>query len=217
MQDEPDAIIHTLQVGPLSTNCYVVGCPDTHQGVVIDPGGHPTRILAAIEETALRIIYILNTHCHFDHIGANARLMEETGAPLALHPVEIPLLHAGGGARLFGLPAVQKALPAVELEEGQELQVGSLAMQVLHTPGHSPGSLSFYLPQAAAVFDGDLLFAGGVGRADLPGGDWETLLRSIREVLFTLPDETTIYPGHGPPTTVGGEKRSNPYVRQPHP
>ena len=205
--------IRRLEVGPLSTNCYLVGCPETQQGVVIDPGGHPDRILAAIKESGLTILYVLNTHCHFDHIGANAKLVGATGAPLALHRLEIPILESHGGASWFGVPVDASPQPSVELEGGQKLQIGSLAMQVLHTPGHTPGGVTFYLPEAAAAFDGDLLFNSGVGRTDLPGGDWETLLRSIRDVLFALPDETTIYPGHGPQTTVGEEKRSNPYVR----
>jgi hydroxyacylglutathione hydrolase len=209
-------IILKLEVGDLSTNCYVVGCPETHKGAVIDPGGHSRRILAAVRESGLRILYILNTHCHFDHIGANEELVEATGAALALHPLEIPILQARGGAGWFGLPGDASPPPAIELEGGQELQIGKLTLRVLHTPGHSPGGVTFYSAEAAAAFDGDLLFAGGVGRTDLPGGDWETLLRSIHEVLFALPDETTVYPGHGPQTTVGQEKRSNPYVRPLH-
>ena len=206
-------IIHTIHVGITQTNCYIVGCEETQAGVVIDPGGHPKRILKAIEESGLTIRYVLNTHCHFDHMGANAEIVAATGAPLALHPAELPLLEARGGAAIFGVLAKKSPLPDVELEPGQVLEAGTLRFQVLHTPGHSAGgSVTFYLEEEGAAFDGDVLFQMGVGRTDLPGGDWDTLVRSIREVLFALPDETVIYPGHGPKTTVGQEKRSNPWV-----
>jgi hydroxyacylglutathione hydrolase len=206
-------ILRIIPVGITQTNCYVVGCEETQDGVVIDPGGHPKRILKAIEESGLTIRYVLNTHCHFDHMGANADVVAATGAPLALHPAEIPMLQAQGGASLFGVPARESPLPNLELEDGQVLEVGTLRFQVLHTPGHSPGGLTFYLEEEGVAFDGDVLFHMGVGRVDLPGGDWETLLRSIREVLFTLPDDTILYSGHGPRTTVGQEKQSNPWLR----
>jgi hydroxyacylglutathione hydrolase len=205
-------IIRTIPVGITQTNCYIVGCEETHEGVVIDPGGHPKRILKAIEESGLTIRYVLNTHCHFDHMGANADVVATTGAPLALHPAELPILQARGGAFWFGVAVKESPLPDVELEDGQVLEVGMLRFQVRHTPGHSPGGVTFYLEEEGVAFDGDVLFAGGVGRTDLHGGDWGTLVRSIREVLFALPDETVLYSGHGPKTTVGREKRSNPWV-----
>jgi glyoxylase-like metal-dependent hydrolase (beta-lactamase superfamily II) len=199
-------------VGITQTNCYIVGCEETREGVVIDPGGHPKRILKAVEENELTIRYVLNTHCHFDHMGANAEIVAATGAPLALHPAELPILEARGGASLFGVSVGESPGPDVELEDGQVLEVGALRFRVLHTPGHSPGGVTFYLEEEGAAFDGDVLFSEGVGRTDLPGGDWGTIQRSIQEVLFALPDETVIYPGHGPKTTVGREKRSNPWV-----
>jgi hydroxyacylglutathione hydrolase len=205
-------IIHTIPVGITQTNCYIAGCEETQEGVVIDPGGHPKRILKAIEESGLAIRYVLNTHCHFDHMGANAEIVTATGAPLALHPAELPILQARGGAALFGVIARESPLPDVELEPGQVLEVGTLRFQVLHTPGHSPGGVTFYLEQEGVAFDGDVLFAGGVGRTDLPGGDWDTLMHSIHQVLFALPDETVLYPGHGPKTTVGREKAHNPWL-----
>jgi len=195
----------------IQTNCYVVGCGETKEGVVIDPGGNPERILAAVERDGLAIRYVLNTHCHFDHMAANADIVAATGAPLALHPAEIPILQARGGAIMFGVSVKESPLPDVELEDRQTLEVGTLRFQVLHTPGHSPGSVTFYLEEGVA-FDGDVLFALGIGRTDLTGGDWDTLMRSIREVLFALPDETVLYPGHGPKTTVGYEKTHNPWL-----
>jgi hydroxyacylglutathione hydrolase len=205
-------ILHTIHVGITQTNCYVVGCEETHKGAVIDPGGNPKRILKAVEESGLAIRYVLNTHCHFDHMGANAAVVAATGAPLALHPAELPILQARGGAAWFGVPVKASPMPDVELEDGQTLEVGTLRFQVLHTPGHSPGGVTFYLEEEGVAFDGDVLFQMGVGRHDLPGGDWDTLVRSIREVLFALPDDTVLYSGHGPKTTVGREKRSNPWV-----
>lgn len=205
-------LLKTVQVGITQTNCYIVGCEETGAGVVIDPGGHPERILRAIQESKLTIRYVFNTHCHFDHMGANADIVAATGATLALHPAELPLLQARGGAALFGVFVRESPLPDLELAPGQVLEVGKLRFQALHTPGHSPGGLTFYLEEEGAAFDGDVLFADGVGRTDLPGGDWETLMHSIREVLFALPDETVLYPGHGPPTTVGREKKYNPWI-----
>jgi hydroxyacylglutathione hydrolase len=206
-------IIRTVPVGITQTNCYIVGCEETQEGVVIDPGGHPERILKALKESDLTIRYVINTHCHFDHMGANAEIVDAIGAPLALHPAELPTLQARGGAALFGIPVNESPLPDVELEPGQVLEVGNLRLQVLHTPGHSPGSVTLYLEKENVAFDGDVLFAMGIGRTDLPGGDWDALMHSIREVLFALPAETVLYPGHGPKTTVGREKQSNPWFR----
>jgi len=205
-------LIHSVAVGITQTNCYIVGCEETQEGVVIDPGGHPQRILKVIEESGLTIRYVLNTHCHFDHMGANAEIVAATNARLALHAAELPLLQARGGAAMFGVPVNESPMPDLELEPGQKLQVGTLRFQVFHTPGHSPGSLTFYLEEQGVAFDGDVLFAMGIGRTDLPGGSFDILAHSIREVLFAMPDETVIYPGHGPDTTVGREKRSNPWV-----
>jgi glyoxylase-like metal-dependent hydrolase (beta-lactamase superfamily II) len=206
-------IVKTIAVGMTQTNCYVVGCKETSQGVVIDPGAESGAILATIEEAGLEIRYVLNTHCHFDHIGANADVVEGTGAPLAVHRDGLPLLRMGGGAALFGLPGRESPEPEFELADGQLLEVGNLSFQVIHTPGHSPGSVTFYLREHGAAFDGDVLFAGGVGRADLPGASWETLMESIRGAILALPDETVLYPGHGPTTTVGRERQSNPWLK----
>lgn len=205
-------IIQSVVVGITQTNCYIVGCEETQEGVVIDPGGHAESILASLGNRGLTIRYVLNTHCHFDHIGANAEIVAATGAQLAVHAAELPLLKAGGGAALFGIPVSESPMPDVELVDGQLLEVGKLRFRVLHTPGHSPGGVTFHLEEQGVAFDGDVLFADGVGRTDLPGGDWETMLRSIREVLFALPDATVIYPGHGPRTTVGRERAHNPWL-----
>ncbi len=206
-------IISVLPVGLIQTNCYIVGCEETKEGVVIDPGGHPERILAEVERHGLTIRYVLDTHAHFDHIDANGPIVEATGATLALHPADLPLLKTAGGAALFGLPATPGPLPDLELRDGDELTVGELRFRVLHTPGHTPGHVCFYEPKEGVLFDGDVLFHRGVGRTDLPGGSWEQLMHSIRTILFALPDETVVYSGHGPATTIGEEKRLNPWVR----
>jgi hydroxyacylglutathione hydrolase len=208
-------IISSLPVGLIQTNCYVIGCAHTKEGAVIDPGGHPDRIMAEVKRLGLTIRYVLNTHAHFDHTDGNAAVVEATGAPLAIHPEDRPLLEASGGAALFGLRADPSPLPDLELCDGDCLEIGDLRFRVLHTPGHTPGHVCFHEPAQGVLFDGDVLFRRGIGRSDLPGGNHQQLLQSIREVLFALPDETIVYSGHGPATTIGEEKRLNPWLRWP--
>jgi hydroxyacylglutathione hydrolase len=206
-------IIRALLVGLIQTNCYVVGDEATRDGAVIDPGGDPEPILAAIEAEGLTIRYILNTHAHFDHMAANQPLLAATGGLLALHPADMELLTTGGGARWFGLlSSMPTPEPDVELSDGQELTLGGLRIEVLHTPGHSPGHVAFHLPEERVLFSGDALFQHSIGRSDLPGGDTATLIASIRHKLLPLPNETVVYPGHGPATTIGAERRYNPFL-----
>jgi hydroxyacylglutathione hydrolase len=206
-------IVETLPVGLLQANCYLVGCEETHQAAVIDPGGDARVILGAAKRRGLSIAYVLNTHGHFDHVDANAAIVEATGAPLAIHPLDRPLLESSGGAAIFGLQGNTSPPPDRELQDGDEVEVGTLRFQVLHTPGHTPGHVCFYEADVGVLFDGDVLFRRGVGRADLPGGNWNQLMNSIRQVLFHLPDETVVYSGHGTPTTIGEEKRLNPWLQ----
>jgi glyoxylase-like metal-dependent hydrolase (beta-lactamase superfamily II) len=205
-------IIKQLPVGPIQTNCYIAGCEETKEGVVIDPGEEAERILAEIKALGLTIKYILNTHAHFDHILANRSLVQATGAPLALHPLDLPLLRQNGGASLFGFEVPASPEPDLALAEGDTISFGTYTFQVLFTPGHTPGHVSFYEAKAGVVFDGDVLFAGGIGRTDLPGGDYETLMASINDKLMVLPDETVVCSGHGPVTTIGRERATNPWL-----
>lgn len=205
-------IVETLPVGPLQTNCYLIGCEQTHLSTVIDPGGDAADILSAIKRHRLALKYILLTHAHFDHIGGVAELAEATRAPVALHPGDLPILHARGGAAMFGIFVRPSPEPDMALADGQVIEVGTLRLNVLHTPGHTPGHVTFHEPTARAAFDGDVLFMQGIGRTDFPGSSYQQLMDSIRNKLFTLPDDTTIYPGHGPATTVGDEKWSNPFL-----
>jgi glyoxylase-like metal-dependent hydrolase (beta-lactamase superfamily II) len=206
-------IVATLPVGMIQTNCYIVGCEETKAGAIVDPGGHPERILAEVERQGLTIKVVLNTHAHFDHTDANGAIVQATGAPLALHPQDQPMLEASGGAAMFGLHADPSPPPDLELHDGDELEIGTLRFRVLHTPGHTPGHVCFYEPAQGALFDGDVLFYRGIGRTDLPGGNWQQLMDSIGQVLFALPDETTVYSGHGQATTIGEEKQLNPWLR----
>ena len=205
-------IIKQLPVGPIQTNCYIAGCEETKEGVVIDPGEEAERILAEIKALGLTVKYILNTHAHFDHILANRSLVQATGAPLALHPLDLPLLRQNGGASLFGFEVPASPEPDLALAEGDIISFGTYTFQVLFTPGHTPGHVSFYEAKAGVVFDGDVLFAGGIGRTDLPGGDYETLMASINDKLMVLPDETVVCSGHGPVTTIGRERARNPWL-----
>jgi glyoxylase-like metal-dependent hydrolase (beta-lactamase superfamily II) len=205
-------IVDTLPVGPLQTNCYLVGCEQTHLGAVMDPGGDPAVILSAIERRGLTLEVILLTHAHFDHIGGLAELAAATHAQVALHPDDLPLFHAKGGAAMFGIFLPPSPEPDLALSAGQVIKVGTLRFDVLHTPGHTPGHVTFYEPTAKAAFDGDVLFMQGIGRTDFPGSSYQQLMESIRNKLFMLPDDTTIYPGHGPATTVGDEKWGNPFL-----
>ena len=205
-------IIKQLSVGPIQTNCYIAGCETTKEGVVIDPGDEAERILAEIAELGLTIKYILNTHAHFDHVMANKTLVEATGVPLALHPLDLPLLRQNGGATFFGIQAPPSPEPDMLLAEGDKISFGEHTFDVLFTPGHTPGHVSFLEAKISVIFDGDVLFAGGIGRTDLPGGDYETLMQSINEKLMTLPDETVVCSGHGPVTSIGRERSGNPWL-----
>lgn len=203
-------IFKRFVVGALEVNCYVVADEETKEGFVVDPGDNVDVLLDFINKNEIKLKYIINTHCHFDHIGGNKKLKEATGAELLIHEAELPLLErAEGSAALWGFRVEQSPNPTRFLNDGDILIVGSITVEVIHTPGHSPGGICLKFNNK--VISGDTLFAGGVGRTDFPGGDGYTLIKSIKERLFTLPDNTEVYPGHGPGTTIGNEKIYNPF------
>jgi hydroxyacylglutathione hydrolase len=198
-------IIETLTLGPIQTNCYIIGCPDTHEGAVIDAGWNAPAILSRVESLGLEIKYVLNTHGHWDVSSANADVVAATGAQLAIHSLDVPLLRARGGADLWGIVVTPSPEPDIELRDGQVINIGNISLTVLHTPGHTPGHVSFFSPAEGVVFSGDTLYKQGVGPHDLPGGNYEDLKASIEDVLLKLPEETVVYSSHGPTTTVGDE------------
>lgn len=205
--------VNVMAVPGLHTNCYLVFDEQTRQAVVIDPGGSADAVLARIRALRLEVVRILNTHAHFDHIAGNGAVQSATGADIAAHRASEPLYRSRGGAGFFGIFLPAPAMPTQWLEDGDEIRFGNEALTVLHTPGHTPGCVTFWSPEHGAAFDGDVLFRAGVGRTDLPGGDFAQLMESIRSRILTLPDETVLYPGHGPETTVGEERRHNPFLQ----
>ena len=205
-------IFEHLIVGPLACNCYVVGDSESKDAIVIDPGDDAEVIAEALVRRGVRVKAIVATHAHFDHIVAAQKLRELTGAPFYLHELDSPLLDwmQASGRMFLGIelpppPEVDRAAP-----EGELLTAGNVKLEVLHTPGHSPGSIS--LVGQDAIFSGDTLFAGSIGRTDLPGGDTDALLNAVKKKLFPLGDDLPVYPGHGPVTTLGEERLSNPFV-----
>ena len=204
-------LVHQLSVGPLQVNCFLVACQRTREAMVIDPGEDGPRILQLAESNGYQVKKIVNTHGHFDHIGANQPVKEATGAVLMMHEADLPLLqNARNHAQAYGLTVSPSPDPDKFLNEGDIFSVGEQSFSIFHVPGHSPGSIC--LLSDGHLFVGDVLFAGSVGRTDLPGGDFDALIEGVREKLFRLPAETIVHPGHGPDTTIGREKQMNPFV-----
>jgi glyoxylase-like metal-dependent hydrolase (beta-lactamase superfamily II) len=204
----------SFTLGPVATNAYLLADTESGLAAVIDPAWDGARILAEAEQRGWKIAHLWYTHAHFDHIGGAAEIYDSLPTfPLAaLHPDDYVLWRAGGGGDFFGFHIDPGPDPVVGLEHGQILRLGSVQIETRHTPGHTPGHCIFYCAEERLLFAGDLIFAGSVGRTDLPGGNFEMLRQSILEQVYTLPDDTRILPGHGPETTVGEEKRTNPFV-----
>ncbi|TFG66889.1 MAG: MBL fold metallo-hydrolase [Gemmatimonadales bacterium] len=203
--------VETLVVGAFQSNCFLVCAGDSPDGIVIDPGADPERILARLTDWGGGVSAILLTHAHLDHVGAVAELARATGAPIYLHPADRFLYDAvADQGRMFGIFVEQPPVPDEELSDGQVLEFGGIKLSVRYAPGHSPGGVVFVGPDVAFV--GDCVFAGSIGRTDLAGGDMRTLLTSIKQRILTLPASTVLYSGHGPATTVEREARSNPFL-----
>lgn len=203
--------IHSFACGPFQTNSYLVEDETSGEAVLIDPTLESEGILDVIGERRLRLTVIVNTHGHIDHVFGNALFKKRTGAPLAIHSADAAMLTLlGQQARLFGLPLPEMTGTDRLLADGDTVSAGTLALEVLHTPGHTPGGISLYTP--GVLFSGDTLFAGSIGRTDLPGGDYDMLIASIMQRLLALPHETVVYSGHGQPTTIGEEAASNPFL-----
>ena len=207
-------ILEMLTVGPFQENCYIIGDEESGVGVVVDPGDEAARIALAVEQTDLEVGSIIVTHAHIDHVGAVAALADEYACPVLMHAESEPMLmQLPTQAMMMGLKFGK--VPAVDrhISDGEVLEVGKLRLRSLYTPGHAPGHLAFYIEDEGVVLSGDALFAGSVGRVDLPGGSMEVLMRSIEQRLLTLPDETRVFPGHGPQTEIGNERTTNPFLQ----
>lgn len=206
-------IIKELVVGPLMANCFIFGCKKTREAVVIDPGGDADKILLSLADSELKVKYIINTHGHFDHVCGNGKMKDATDADILIHPLDAPMLGMlTSNAAVFGI-SVENSPPCDQtIEEGETVSFGNISLKVIHTPGHTPGGISLYTD--GIVFVGDTLFAGSIGRTDFPGGDFDTLISSIKTKLFDMEDDMRVLSGHGPETSIGNEKRFNPFVGQ---
>ncbi len=207
--------IRSKTLGLVSTNAYLVGDTETNEAILIDPVDDAPVLKAMADDAGWTIKLIVATHAHFDHVLASKELVELTGAPFYIHAEAAPLLAnlPETGVRFVGRRFPEAAEPTHLIADNEEITLGAIKLKALYTPGHAPGHLSFYMPAQQTVFSGDALFAGSIGRTDLPGGNTKVLLSSIRERLFTLPDDTRTLPGHMGETTIGHEKRTNPFLK----
>ncbi|HEY3309565.1 MAG TPA: MBL fold metallo-hydrolase [Desulfuromonadaceae bacterium] len=205
-------IFEIVVVGPLEVNCFILGCKETGEGIVVDAGGDADKILTVVQNHDLTIKQVISTHGHFDHIGANRSLIERFSASYRIHEADVHMLErAADVARAYGMRGDNSPPPDAFLEDGMEIALGKVRIKVLHTPGHTQGGCCLYMEDEKKIITGDTLFADSIGRTDLPGGSHQQLLDSIRTKLFTLPADVVAYPGHGPQTTIGHEKANNPY------
>jgi hydroxyacylglutathione hydrolase len=207
-------ILETFPVGPLHCNCTILGDEVTHEAIVVDPGDNIPEILSRLQKHGLTVRQIVVTHAHIDHVGGAAQLRKLTGAPVVMNQQDLPLLRMMEmQAGWIGVPTPEVAPPDVNAEDGLAVGLPTLPAEVLHTPGHTPGSICLLFPAQHLLLAGDTLFAGSIGRTDLPGGDGHQILRSLRDRLLVLPDATRVLPGHGPETSIGEERHSNPFLQ----
>ena len=204
-------ILRVLEVGSFAANCYIAACAETREGVIIDPGSEGPQIIRAVEDEEIKIKFIINTHGHVDHVGANAHVREATGAPILIHREDGDMCRKPHASLSVFAGTLKLAEPDRLLEDGDVLEVGKLSFEVIHTPGHTRGGIS--LKAGNILFTGDTLFAGSIGRTDLPGGSYRQLIASIKDRILPYPPDTLVYPGHGPASTVGEEKQANPFLR----
>ncbi|WP_224981826.1 MBL fold metallo-hydrolase [Geomonas agri] len=208
-------LFETIVVGPLGVNCFILGDKQSNEGMIVDPGADCEMVLAAVSHFGIKVKYIVNTHGHFDHIGCNRSLKEKTGAQLLAHKEDVPfLVNAARSAQKYGLTVENSPEPDAFLTDGMKLELGRRVIEVLHTPGHTQGGCCLYLANEKLLISGDTLFADSVGRTDLPGGSHEQLIQSIKTKLMPLPDDTVVWPGHGPSSTIGQERSFNPYLNE---
>lgn len=204
-------VLEHLLVGPLQSNCFILGDEESGEAVIIDPGGDGDKILNAVSKKPWKVTAILNTHAHFDHIAANEIVRKGTQAPLMAPRSDAPYMEqAHISARMYGLEVDASSLPDRLLDDGDLIELGDEKIEVMLTPGHTPGGSTFVT--SIGIFPGDSIFAGSIGRTDLPGGDYDTLIDSINARIMSLEDDTPVYPGHGPATTVGREREHNPFL-----
>ena len=204
-------IIKTLPIGPLETNCYIVGCETTGEGLIIDPASDDDTIIQQVKKLNLTIKYILLTHGHFDHCCGLSAMKREFDVPVAVHPDDIPFVaQAKLHGKMYGIDVPDIILPDTFIQEDDCFEIGTYTLRAIHTPGHTPGGVCFVC--AKHLFSGDTLFSGSIGRTDLPGGNHTQIIASIKTKLYTLPDDTLVYPGHGPQTSIGDEKQYNPFT-----
>ncbi|CAG1066127.1 Hydroxyacylglutathione hydrolase GloC [uncultured bacterium] len=207
------AEVITVIVGALEVNCYIVWDKDSGDGVIIDPGADAAEVEAAARERGVKVRCVLNTHGHFDHVGADAAIKAAFGAPVAIHPDDAPLMaDAHEHGIFFGVSTPKQPEPDMLLKDGQAVEFGGLRLRVIHTPGHTRGGICLYIEDGKILFTGDTLFAGSVGRTDFEGGSMDDLMASITRKLLPLGDEVRVLPGHGPESTIGEEKEINPFL-----
>ena len=207
-------ILETFPVGPLRCNCTILGDEATHEAMVVDPGDNIPEILSRLQRHGLTLSQIVVTHAHIDHVGGAAQLRKATGAPVLMNQQDLALLGMMEmQANWVGVPTPDVAPPDASAEDGLTIGLAALPAEVLHTPGHTPGSICLLFTAQHLLLAGDTLFAGSIGRTDLPGGDSHQILRSLRDRLLVLPDATRVVPGHGPETSIGEERHSNPFLQ----